>query len=289
MSFVNILIQKIYSFFFKKINIPPEAIEGIVIQPIRYQGLYKEESTRTKEQSLELVDAFKKADRSKQENSARNTKDPILQMGILEFGDTELISILASNNWLEDEISYLIATEEEWSDIRIRAALARKTNLSIEAQKVLASSPQIEVRKMLARWQRPINPAIAKILINDPDIEIRKIIALNIGEVIKFENILTFKSKPGEVQKLLVNDVEEVRESLALNKNLSVETQKLLAQKVIINKEWSTLKALVENESTSIDCLNLIQKELEGHKLNFYAGLIIKKIAEAVKKKSSTI
>jgi ribosome-associated protein YbcJ (S4-like RNA binding protein) len=278
MSFILNLIYKIISLFHKEKEIEQQPL---IIHPIRFQGLKKEESTRTKDESLQLVKSFEKAEKSKQEGVAKNTKDPIIQKGILEYGNIDLIIILASNPWLDEEIQYILATDKKWDDKAILASLARKINLTVEVQKILATSDKVEIRKMLARWQRPINPAIAKIMIKDNEIEVRKSIAMNIGEKIRVENIVSFKGGEEDIQLKMIQDQDsEIRRHLALNKNLTKKAQLSLAKKCMDEKEWSSLKLLAENENLHTDSKTFMLESLKDYWPNFNAASISKILKE---------
>lgn len=280
--FIN-LFYKLLSLFKKKLppNDPPPDCE--VIFPVRFQYIQDEdeETERTGEKSLELFKAYLKAERSKQEAVAKTTRDVIIQRKIIEEKDFEIITHLSLNPWLDEELQRRIAEEEGEDSIKIKACLARRPVLSLDLQKILAKDKDKEVRRMLARWQRPINPAIAQIMIQDPDVEIRKTIAQTIGEKIKVDNIISFKHGGGQTQKILVQDKDpEVRYCLALNKNLNSEAQILLAQKCIELGEWATTTLLSENSCITLDCEKIILELLEPIKLSYYKSAIIKKLKE---------
>lgn len=276
MNFILQIFYKILAFFSKEES-PKPIPEGIIISPIRFQHIEKEQSTRAKEESLKLFQAFQKVEREKQETISKTTKDSIIQRGILNSGDDELILLLSSNPWLEEDLQIIIAEEDY--NLKIKTSLARKIGLSIEVQQILASSPDVEIRRMLVRWQRPINPTLAKILIKDDDLEIRKTLALTIGEKMQLENILCFRGKEQNFQMMLVEDENsEVRGSLTINKNLNEEVQLALVQVCYNKKEWKNLLWLAENESLSPKVALFIEEKLITDWPSFQKASILKKL-----------
>jgi hypothetical protein len=229
-----------------------------------------------------MAESFKKIEKEKQESIAKTTKDSYIQNTILEMKQEDLIIFLASNPWLEETIQVKLATEDSFN-LEVKTCLAKKIGLSIQVQKILATSEQVEVRRMLARWQRPTNPSIAKILIKDNDLEVRKTIALTIGESMSLENIIAFKTKEKgiDLQKVLIADEDsEVRGALASNENLTQESQMLLAKECYRLKEWNSLIWLVENKNLKLEVATWIQNNIIKEIPSFKKSSILKKIKE---------
>jgi hypothetical protein len=226
---------------------------GELILPERYKFLEKEvEEGRPLEDSLKVRDIFLKSEKDKQQHIARTTRDPIVQKAALESKDLDVVCSLASNNFLDEELQYKMAIE---GDLKVKAILARKANLPLDIQKILAQAEEPEVRKMFARWQRPLNPHIAKILVNDSELEVRKAIAATFGEKIKVDNVLRFRAGGDEIHHFLITDPSsEVRMTLAQSNFLSRNIQISLAQKCFELREWTNLGYLAENKSLTPEC-----------------------------------
>lgn len=289
-NYFIIFLSKLFYFFKKEKQEPIEIAE--IISPVRFQYVSTEKSTRTREESLELAKSFWKAERTKQETIIAGTKDEVIQEEVANSKDIDLIIILASNPWLNENLQMKMAVEEEYFDKRILCALARKINLSIEVQKVLAQSELVEVRRMLTRWQRPLNPSMLSILIKDDDLEVRRTIALNIGENIKVENVICFRSKGINFQKNLIDDPAlEVRESLAANKFIKEEVQIKLIDKVIELKEWGNLTRLAEGEAITPKVSQYILDRLDKELPSFKKATTIRKLKENkyLKEKSAAL
>lgn len=294
MNIIFKIFKYIYNFFLLRKSDQKETKEeelAEIIHPLKFKYLpdsNEEETLRSPEESIELFKKFLKAERVKQEEIARKTRDVIIQKKILEMNDKELILHLTSNIFLDEEVQWAIATDEDFG-IGIKASLARNIVLSFETQEVLTKCPEPEVRRMLVRWQRPTNPSIGYILAKDPDLEVRKSLAITVGENVKFENVISFRGRKSSLQTLLVDDPSlEVRYSLALNKNLIPETQFQLARKSLELKEWSVIKSLAENESLKEECAEYILEELKGFKINFQVASISKEIKKKIAKNAQT-
>lgn len=288
MNVIFRLLKTIYNFFFvRKLeeNKKEEEVLAEIVHPLKFKYLpdnNEEESLRTQEESLGLFKKFLNAERIKQEEISRKTRDHIIQRKILETNDEGLILHLTSNMFLAKDIQLAIATNKDL-DIKIKTSLARNIILTFESQEILAQSPDPEVRRMLVRWQRPTNPTIGSLLTKDPDLEVRKSLAMNVGEDIKFENVISFRGKKNSLQTILVEDPDmEVRACLALNKSLIFDAQMLLAKKSLYLKEWAVIKNLSENESLKEESAEYILDELQNFRPSFQTASISRELKKKI-------
>lgn len=224
---------------------------GELVQPEKFRHReQKSTGQRSKEESLELFKNFKTVERKKQVWIASNTNDKVIQEKILTGGDQELIEYLVINKYLDEELQYRVATDTEYESYVLRSILARKVGLVLGVQEILAQDSRPEVRRMLARWQRPTNPSIAHILLKDQDVEVRKSLARNIGEKIRVDNMICFSGHVSKVQQELCRDKsEEVRMELTLNENITPANQLILIDECFKRQEWNCLISLAKNRA----------------------------------------
>ncbi len=261
----------------KKKIVKEDKMEAEIVYPERYKFLTtEEEEGRPLEDSVRVIEALFDSEKEKKDKAASKTRDPLVQEAIIKGGDEDMLCNLAMNPWLIESIQITMAEE---SSTKVRAVLARKNNLSLIAQKILAQSDEVAVRRMLAQWQRPLNPTVAKILVRDPEVEVRKIIASTFGEKIKVENIFCFRGNLDDVYDFLITDPSaEVRSALIQNKNLDEKTKLKLLEKCFKMKEWNSILDLLEYQSISKDTESKVVELTSQVWDSFMKKRILKKI-----------
>lgn len=139
----------------------------------------------------------------------------LLQMGLSQHESESVRSALAGNRALNIDVQARLLKD---ANPKVRKALSGNGNLAESILEVLMRDENDDVRECLVRWRDSVLPSVQRHLATDPNIEIRKYLA-------RAADLLD------DVQQHLAGDLPEVQQELASNAALSVEIQQCLLER----------------------------------------------------------
>ncbi|MDX7703313.1 AAA family ATPase [Aeromonas caviae] len=139
----------------------------------------------------------------------------LLQMGLSQHESESVRSALAGNRALNIDVQARLLKDV---NPKVRKALSGNSNLAESILEVLMRDENDDVRECLVRWRDSVLPSVQRHLATDPNIEIRKYLA-------RAADLLD------DVQQQLASDLPEVQQELASNAALSAEIQQRLLER----------------------------------------------------------